>query len=245
MQTVIHSSKRALGQAAAAEAAGILRRAIKQRGAANIVVATGASQFEVLAALVKQPNIAWDKVIGFHLDEYVGLPITHPASFRLYLWQRFVSQLPVPMAAFHFIDGQGDPLAECARLGKLIRKHPIDVALVGIGENGHLAFDDPPADFRTRKPYLVVSLDEACRRQQLGEGWFPSLAAVPRQAVSMSIRQIVASRHIVCSVPDRRKAAAVRNCLAGPISTLAPASILQEHPRCTVHLDKAAAILLP
>jgi glucosamine-6-phosphate deaminase len=181
---------------------------------------------------------------AFHLDEYAGLPITHPASFRLYLWQRFASRLPTPLAAFHFIDGEGDPQAECRRLGELIHRHCVDVAFVGIGENGHLAFNDPPADFQTEEPYLVVPLDEACRRQQVGEGWFQSLDKVPKQALSMSCRQILKSHAIICTVPDERKARAVKACLEGPVSPLAPASILREHPEATIYLDEASASLL-
>jgi glucosamine-6-phosphate deaminase len=244
MKLAIHQNKRVLGREAAKEGAALIRRAIKARGEANIIVATGASQFEMLESLVKEPDIAWDKVTGFHLDEYVGMPITHPASFRAYLWRRFVSKLPLPLAAFHYIDAESSPQAACDRLGRLIKRHPIDVAFVGIGENGHLAFNDPPADFKTRKPYLVVKLDADCRKQQLGEGWFPSLRAVPTQAVSMSVQQIMLSRAIICSVPDARKAQAVKHCVQGPITPDAPASILQKHPRCTVHLDKPSASLL-
>lgn len=244
MKIEIAASKPQLGLLAAKRGANLIRAAIRRRGLANIIVATGASQFETLANLVAAQEIAWDKVTAFHLDEYVGLPITHPASFRLYLWRRFVSRLPLPLAAFHSIDGQGDPAAECRRLGALIRRRPIDVAFVGIGENGHLAFNDPPADFRTTAPYLVVELDEACRRQQLGEGWFKALRDVPARAISMSIRQIMASKAVICSVPDARKAAAVHACLDGPITPTAPASVLQRHPRAFIYLDKASAKLL-
>lgn len=240
----IFSNKVESGTTAAADGAALIRQAIAQRGRAVIIVATGASQFEMLTALIQQPDIAWDKVTAFHLDEYVGLPITHPASFRLYLWQRFVSKLPVPLAAFHYLNGEGNPHQECARVGALIQPETVDVAFVGIGENGHLAFNDPPADFETKQPYLVVELDDACRKQQYGEGWFPTFDAVPKQAISMSIRQILKSRAIICTVPDARKAKAVKACLEGPISPLAPASILQEHGACTVYLDPPAASLL-
>src|SRR6266536_2922132 len=167
MKIVIADSKPDLGKQAAQHGADLVRRAIKKNGVANIIVATGASQFEMLATLVRE-KIDWNKVNGFHLDEYVGLPITHPASFRKYLWERFVSRLPLPLASFHYIDAETDPAAECRRLGKIIAKYSIDVAFIGIGENGHVAFNDPPADFKTTKPYLVVDLDQACRRQQLG-----------------------------------------------------------------------------
>jgi glucosamine-6-phosphate deaminase len=234
-----------MAAAAANLAAEILRETIKTRGSANLIVATGASQFEILAALVAAPDIRWDQVTVFHLDEYIGIPITHPASFRRYLWERFHSQLPLPVAAFHYLNGEVNAAAECQRVGLLLQQLPIDLALVGIGENGHLAFNDPPADFVTEDPYLVVALDEACRRQQLGEGWFPTLADVPQQAISMSIRQIMRSRRIIVTVPDERKAVAVRDCLTGPVSPLAPASILQEHSSVEVFLDAASARLLP
>src|SRR5215212_11814593 len=241
MDVKIMPDKPQMGKAAAAAGAEHIRRAIAERGAANIIVATGASQFEMLGELVQQPNINWNRVTGFHLDEYVGLSIDHPASFRGYLWQRFVSKLPLPLRAFHFLDGEGDPRAECRRVGDIIRSHPIDVAFVGIGENGHLAFNDPPADFETEEPYLVVQLDEACRRQQLGEGWFPTFDDVPKQAISMSVRQIMKSRGIICTVPDERKAKAVKDSVEGQVTNKAPASILQGHSQATIYLDGAAA----
>jgi glucosamine-6-phosphate deaminase len=244
MDIEIMPDKVQMGKAAAAAGAEHIRRALADRGEANIIVATGASQFEMLSELLNQPEINWNRVTGFHLDEYVGLPIDHPASFRGYLWQRFVSKLPLPMRAFYFLDGEGDPQAECRRVGDIIRRHPIDVAFVGIGENGHLAFNDPPADFDTEQPYLVVDLDDACRRQQLGEGWFPTLGDVPKQAISMSVRQIMKSRAIICTVPDQRKAEAVRNSVEGQVSPQVPASILQRHEGCSLFLDKPAASLL-
>src|SRR5262245_56066157 len=198
MDVKIIADKAQMGKAAAAAGVEHIRRAIADRGAANIIVATGASQFEMLAALVAEPNINWNVVTGFHLDEYVGLPISHGASFRGYLWQRFVSKLPLPLRAFHFLNAERNPQAECTRVGDILRQHPIDAAFVGIGENGHLAFNDPPADFETEEPYLVVNLDDACRKQQLGEGWFPTFDDVPKQAISMSVRQIMKSRAIIC-----------------------------------------------
>ncbi len=235
--------KAEMAQAAAAQAAESLRRAIAERGRAHLIAATGASQFEFLDALARERGIDWARATFFHLDEYVGLPDTHPASFRRYLRERIVARLRP--GAFHFIEGDAaDPRAEAARVGALIAAHPIDLAFVGIGENGHLAFNDPPADFETEAPYLVVSLDEACRRQQLGEGWFPRLEDVPARAISMSIRQILKSGEILCIVPDARKAPAVRDCLEGEVSPLHPASILQRHPRTTVFLDPPAAALL-
>lgn len=244
MDVKIMPDKVQMGKAAAAAGAVHIRRAIAERGAANIIVATGASQFEMLGALVQESGINWNRVTGFHLDEYVGLPISHPASFRGYLWQRFVSRLPLPLREFHFLDGEGDPKTECGRVAEIIRQHPIDVAFVGIGENGHLAFNDPPADFDTENPYLVVQLDDACRRQQLGEGWFPTFDDVPQQAISMSVRQIMKSHAIICTVPDERKAEAVRNAVEGDVSPKVPASILQRHERCALYLDKPAASLL-
>jgi glucosamine-6-phosphate deaminase len=244
MDVKIMADKATMGKAAAAAGAEHIRRAIRERGAANIIVATGASQFEMLNALVAEPEIMWNVVTAFHLDEYVGLPISHPASFRLYLWQRFVSKLPYPLWAFHYLNGESDPQGECRRVAEIIRKAPIDVAFVGIGENGHLAFNDPPADFETEEPYLVVNLDDACRRQQLGEGWFPTFDDVPKQAISMSVRQIMKSRAIVCTVPDTRKAEAVRNAVEGEVSPKVPAAILQRHSDCMLYLDKPAASML-
>jgi glucosamine-6-phosphate deaminase len=244
IRIIISPDRAATGRAAAAAGARAIRQALKARGAANIIVATGASQFELLQALVAEPGIAWDRVTAFHLDEYVGLPITHPASFRGYLWERFHRRLARPLRAFHYIAGDSDPAAECGRLGALIKRHPIDVCFAGIGENAHLAFNDPPADFRTKQPYLVVKLDAACRQQQFGEGWFPSLAAVPARAISMSIRQIMASRTIIITAPERRKAAAVQRSLEGSVTNLVPASILQRHPDTRVFLDAESASLL-
>ncbi len=244
MNVFVESDAAAMGRRAAAIGADAIRSALRARGEAAIVVATGASQFEVLKALVEEPDIAWNRVTAFHLDEYVGLPLAHPASFRRYLWERFVRQLPLPLAAFHYIDGETDPAKECARLSSLIQRQAIDVAFVGIGENGHLAFNDPPADFETTSSYLTVSLDEACRRQQLGEGWFPTLEAVPSRAISMSCRQILKSRLIVCSAPDQRKAKAVAATVQGPVTPAVPASILQTHGRVELLLDRGAASLL-
>jgi glucosamine-6-phosphate deaminase len=247
MDLQIMPDKAQMGKSAAAAGAKHIRDALAKRGEASIIVATGASQFEMLAALVAESDINWNRVTGFHLDEYVGLAIDHPASFRGYLWQRFVSRLPLPLRAFHFLDGEAGEAAsaaECRRVGDILRRHPIDVAFVGIGENGHLAFNDPPADFDTEEPYLVVQLDDACRRQQLGEGWFPTFDDVPKQAISMSVRQIMKSAAIICTVPDERKAEAVRNAVEGDVTPKVPASILQRHKLCTLFLDTPAASLL-
>lgn len=242
MEIHIFPDKARLGKAAARSAANLLLKAISARDEANLILATGVSQFEMLTELLTHP-IDWSKVTVFHLDEYIGLPIEHPASFRKYLRERFVAQVP-GLRQFHEINGEADPQSECERLNRLIAAHPIDVACVGIGENGHLAFNDPPADFETIQPYLVVNLDEACRRQQLGEGWFPTLEDVPRQAISMGIQQIMSSRAIICSVPDERKAKAVQGTVDGTVTPAVPASILQNHPDCHLFLDEASAQLL-
>ena len=242
MQVNIFKTKDEMGDAAAALAAERINAAIAERGEANIILATGASQFEMFAALVTK-EVDFSKVTAFHLDEYVGMAETHPASFRKYLKERFHEKV-ASLEAFHYIDGEADPAAECRRVGDVIRRHPIDVACVGIGENGHLAFNDPPADFDTEEPYIVVDLDDACRKQQLGEGWFATFDDVPTRAISMSIRQIMASRCIVCTVPDERKAVAVRSTLEGEITNTVPASILREHADCHLFLDGPAAALL-
>jgi glucosamine-6-phosphate deaminase len=243
MQLHIFESKEAMGAAAAHKAVADLQSAITARGEANLILATGMSQFEMLESLVAQ-DVDWSRVTAFHLDEYIGLPESHPASFRKYLRERFVDQVP-GLKQFHFVDGSADdPAAECRRLGDLIRGRTIDVACIGIGENGHLAFNDPPADFETEEPYIIVNLDEACRRQQLGEGWFPSLEAVPERAISMSIRQIMKSQAIICTVPDARKAEAVQKAVEGPVTPDLPSSILQRHPRCDLYLDASSATLL-
>ncbi len=232
-----------MGAAAAERAAGKIRAALADRGEATIILATGSSQFETLDALVAAGDIDWSAVTMFHLDEYIGLRADHPASFRKYLRERFIDRVG-PLKDVYLVDGEaGEPDLECRRLGAIITEHPVDVALVGIGENGHLAFNDPPADFETEAPFIVVDLDEPCRRQQLGEGWFDSLDDVPRRAISMSIRQIMKSRSLVVSVPDERKAAAVKNALEGEVTPAVPASIIQEHPDCAVFLDRAAARL--
>lgn len=244
MKTIIAKDVHDLGQQAAAAGASILRDALYNGQHARMILATGASQFTVIEALLKEPDIAWHRVTLFHLDEYLGLPPTHPASFRKYLWERFVTKLPVPLAGAYWIDGEADPKTERIRLNHYIREDTIDLAFVGIGENGHLAFNDPPADFITEEPYILVNLDDACRRQQLGEGWFPTFDDVPTQAISMSIRQIMKSEHIICSVPDKRKAIAVKNAVLGPITPDVPASILQRHAQVKLYLDPPSATLL-
>lgn len=241
MKVEILNSKQELGKSAADKGAEFLRAALAQKSEVSIIVATGASQFEMLDALVSKPDIDWSRITVFHLDEYIGLPETHPASFRRYLRERFVLRLP-KLGKFVAIDGAaGTVEAELSRLNALISACEIDLCFAGIGENCHLAFNDPPADFDTEEPYIVVNLDEACRRQQLGEGWFPTFEDVPTQAISMSIKQICKSKAIVLSIPDLRKADAVKACIEGPVSNLHPASILQGHNNCHVFLETASA----
>jgi glucosamine-6-phosphate deaminase len=233
-----------MSRAAARHASRTLRGAIALSGGVRIVAATGASQFEFLAALTGAPGIDWTRVEMFHLDEYVGLSIDHPASFRRYLLDRLIVKTGI--RRYHLLDGEGDAQRAAERVGQDLAAAPIDVAFVGIGENGHLAFNDPPADFASDRPYLIVTLDAACRRQQVGEGWFQSLEEVPTQAISMSVRQILKSREIICVVPDRRKADAVKACVEGDISAMAPASILRRHANTTLYLDRdSAALLVP
>lgn len=239
----VFKTAQTLGAHSAQEASAAIVEAIARKGEACIIVATGASQFEFLKCLVADTRIDWSRVTAFHLDEYVGLAPTHRASFRGYLRERFVGRLPMPIGAFHEIDAEGDPQTECDRLGALIAGRTIDVCCLGIGENGHIAFNDPPADFETEVPYQVVQLDSACRRQQVGEGWFDSLESVPTQAISMSVRQILKSRLLVCSVPGRQKAEAVRATLEGEVSNLVPASIMRNHPDFRLNLDVDSASL--
>jgi len=235
-------TRREMAQAAAAHAASAIRRAIAGAGGARIIVATGASQFEFLEELTASEVVDWPRVTLFHLDEYVGLPIEHPASFRKYILERLIRK--VPIGRHLLLDGEGDVREVCRLAGEAVSVRPVDVAFVGIGENGHLAFNDPPADFVTDDPYIIVRLDEACRRQQVGEGWFESIALVPDSAISMSIRQILKTREILCVVPDARKAVPVKAALEGPIGPAVPASALREHPNVTMYLDRASAALL-
>jgi glucosamine-6-phosphate deaminase len=228
------------GQRAANKGAALIRKAILEKGKAEIILATGASQFNLLESLVRH-DIDWGKVTAFHLDEYVGISSDHPASFCRYLRERFETKLPCPLAGFHYLSGEADAETVRCSVGEILLAASIDVAFVGIGENGHLAFNDPPADFDCEEPYILVQLDEACRRQQLGEGWFASLEAVPKTAISMSIRQIMKCKSIICTVPDERKAEAVRRTVEGPVSPDSPASVLQNHGDCHLYLDRAAA----
>jgi glucosamine-6-phosphate deaminase len=242
MRVRTYADRESLSVAAARDAARAIRDAVSARGGARIVAATGASQFEFLAALTATPDLPWTHVEMFHLDEYVGLPIDHPASFRRYLLERLIR--PAGIAHYHLLDAERDAERTAERAGALLAARPVDVAFVGIGENGHLAFNDPPADFDTDRPYIIVTLDDACRRQQAGEGWFATPAEVPAQAISMSIRQILKAREIVAVVPDGRKAAAVRSCMEDEISPMRPASILRTHANTTLYLDADSAGLL-
>lgn len=241
MEIVISETKRVLGKKAAQRGAELIRKAILESGKANIIVATGASQFEMLEELVKA-EIDWSVVSAFHLDEYIGISEYHPASFRKYLKERFVDI--VSPLEFIYVNGNTDPYEECVRLEKLISRRPIDVAFVGIGENSHLAFNDPPADFETEEAYLIVTLNEDCRHQQMGEGWFPTINDVPEKAISMSIRQIMKSKAIICCVPDLRKATAVKKTVEGSISPAIPASIMRQHEAVWLYLDKDSASML-
>lgn len=231
-----------MSRAAAAHAADALKHCLDANGWARIVAATGASQIDFLEALTSAAGIDWSRVEMFHLDEYVGLPITHPASFRRYLLDRVIDR--VSLGRYHLLNGEDDPVTVAREVGDALAARPVDVAFVGIGENGHLAFNDPPADFRTDEPYIIVTLDEACRRQQVGEGWFASIGDVPARAISMSVRQILKASEIIAVVPDARKAAAVKASVEGPVSPIAPASILQTHANTTLYLDKDSAALL-
>src|SRR6266550_5560842 len=234
--------KSSLSKMAAEHAAEAIGRAICDRGQARIIAATAASQFEFLDALTKMPGIDWQTVEIFHLDEYIGLPITHPGSFRKMLLDHLIKKTGI--AKYYLLDGDADPAEVVRRVGKELTSAPIDVAFVGIGENGHLAFNDPPADFQTEEPYLIVDLDEACRRQQVGESWFADLSDVPKRAISMSVRQILKSKEILAVVPEARKAQAVKSCFEGEVSPLAPASILRTHADTTVFIYKHSSALL-
>ncbi len=238
----VFEEKKNLARAAAEQAASSIRNAIRESGRARIIAATGASQFEFLEVLTAAADVDWQRVEMFHLDEYIGLPMSHPASFRRYLHERLIQKTGI--TNYHLLAGDTDPSAVIRSASEAIAAATIDIAFVGIGENGHLAFNDPPADFETEEPYLIVNLDEACRLQQVGEGWFANISETPKQAISMSIRQILKAKEILAIVPDSRKAKAVKTCLEGEISPMAPASILRRHENTTVYLDKNSAALL-
>lgn len=238
MNVRVFPSRQQLAQAAADRAAEVIEAAIAERERAFVIVATGNSQLDFLAALVRKPSVDWSKVVVFQLDEYIGLPSRHPASFAEFVRKNLLDHVHPEHA---YLIEQYDPRT----ISELVSRQTIDLAFAGIGENGHLAFNDPPADFDTEEPYLRVQLDRKCREQQVGEGWFPTFDDVPTEALSMSIRQILKSREILCVVPERRKAEAVRDCLDGPVTPLHPASILQQHAGVTVFLDTESASLLP
>jgi len=240
MNIIIKKDSRELGIEAGKKSASLIREAIRTNDSANIILATGTSQYETLNQLISEDGIDWSKVTMFHLDEYINLPISNKASFRKYLREKFLSKVP-NLRAVNFINGEVNPEEECQRLELLIKKSPIDVALVGIGENGHLAFNDPPADFETERPYILVNLNESCRQQQTNEGWFSSIQEVPTQAISMSVKQIMLSKHIICSVPELRKAKSVKDTIEHAISNMYPASILQSHPNCHLFLEELSA----
>jgi glucosamine-6-phosphate deaminase len=239
----VFNDKNALGKAAAEQAASAIRRAIAEHGQARIIAATAASQLEFLDALTKTASIDWSKVEAFHLDEYIGLPVTHPGSFRKMVIEQLVRRTGI--TNYHLLDGDApDPTEVVRRVGKQLASAPVDIAFLGIGENGHIAFNDPPADFDTEDPYIIVALDHACRAQQVAEGWFETLDAVPKQAVSMSVRQVLKATEILAVVPGPRKAAAIKACFDGPISPMAPSSILRNHNNATVYLDLQSSALL-
>lgn len=242
MEIRVFERKSELSQAAADHAAKTLRRLLAEKDVVRLIAATGASQIEFLERLTSSQDIDWARVEMFHLDEYVGLPITHPASFRKYLMERLIGKAKI--GKYHLLDGESEPERVAAEVGKELKKSPVDLAFVGIGENGHLAFNDPPADFETEEPYIFVTLDEACRKQQVGEGWFATIAEVPARAISMTVRQILKANEIIAVVPDARKARAVAECLEGEINSMHPASILQRHSGTTVYLDRSSAALL-
>jgi len=245
MKVSISSDKKTMGQKAAAVGAEFIRKAIRERGCANVVLACAPSQNQTYDALVEEPGIDWSKVNIFHLDEYVGLKEDHPASFRLNLHKTILDRLPQKPMAFHPIPGDAPDVQKAIdELDREIKKVVIDVAFVGIGENGHVAFNDPPADFNTEKAYLIAQLDEVCRHQQYGEGWFPTMDAVPKTAITMSCREIMRAKAIVNTVPDTRKAKAVALALEGPITNMVPATIMRDHANYFVFLDQEAASLL-
>lgn len=238
----VSEDKCTLARVAAEHATRSLRDAIRKHGRARLIAATGAAQFEFLEALTSTPNFDWARVEMFHLDEYIGLPSTHPASFSKYLLDRLIHKTGI--THYHLLGSEGDPAELIRRVSGELQSAPANIAFVGIGENGHLAFNDPPADFQNEEAFIVVDLDEPCRRQQVGEGWFADLSEVPKQAISMTVRQVLKTEEIIVIVPDARKAKAVKSCLEGEISPMAPASILRTHPNTTVYLDKLSAALL-
>lgn len=237
----IAPTPRELGVRAAAAIAGLLHAAVDKQGQARIILSTGASQFDTLKALLEL-DVPWEKVEMFHLDEYVGLPESHIASFHKYLKERFVSKVQLKSA--HFVSGEGDISANISRLTEELLKLPVDIGVIGIGENSHIAFNDPPADFNTDVAYKVVTLDERCRRQQVGEGWFERIEDVPQQAITMCVKQIMACRHIITAAPHAVKAEAIWNTITQPVNPQVPATILKTHPDWQLFIDDASAAKL-
>jgi len=227
-----------LGNSAARLAAEKINEAIIRNGEARIVVSTGSSQFEMFQALVKE-KVYWKKVEVFHLDEYIGLPVTHKASFRKYLYERFINLVPVKK--FYSVDVEGNIGDRMWDLTSVIRKVPVTLGLIGIGVNGHIAFNDPPADFNTRESYIVVRLNEECRMQQVNEGWFKNMEEVPDKAVSMSVWQIMQCGTIISVVPHLVKADAVKNTLSRRLTNTVPATMLKKHPDWHLFLDNNSA----
>jgi len=243
MQVAIYETEEQTAAGAAERAAQELRRCITGKGRATFMAATGASQIAFLGALVRQKGVDWAKTTMYHLDEYVGLSEAHPASLRHYLRERLIDV--VHPGTVHLIDGNAsDSAAECARLSRLVAQRGIDVAFVGIGENAHLGFNDPPADFDTDALFTLVELSETCRAQQAHEGWFQTVDEVPRKAITITIPGIMRSKCIICTVPEARKAEAVKCALTAPVTPKCPASVLQKHPHTYVFLDAASASLL-
>ena len=243
MRVRVFNDSGSLARAAADQAAVAMRRAIEERGVCRVILATGNSQLEFLEAWTARTDVDWSRVEAFHLDEYVSLPMTHPASFRKFLLERVFCKTGI--VRYHFVRGDAADLSGAIRaVSAQLTTAPIDLAFVGIGENGHIAFNDPPANFETEEPYIVVELDEACRKQQVGEGWFGDIAQVPTRAISMSPQQIMKAREILAVVPDLRKANAVKLCLEGEIHPMAPASILRRHANATIYLDRDSSSLL-
>jgi glucosamine-6-phosphate deaminase len=240
----IFDDKQQLGAAAAADGAALLRARLRRAGLARIIVASGNSQVETIAALTAAPYLDWSRIEVFHMDEYLGIAASHPASFRRWVAEHVAAR--VRPAAIHYLAGEAaDPYAECTRYATLLARDPIDVCFLGIGENGHIAFNDPhEADFLDERAVRRVTLDEQCRRQQVGEGHFAALDQVPREALTLTCSMLVSALHMVCAVPDLRKAEAARAALRGPVTEACPASILRTHPHATVYLDRDSASLL-
>ena len=236
----VFATEHELGAAAASDAAANIREAIDDHGHANVMFASGNSQFAFLDALTARDDVDWDRLTGFHMDEYMGMDDTHPASFARYMRERIVDV--VHPHAFHYVDGTNTAVAECARYTELLRQHPLDVCCLGIGENGHLAFNDPPfADFDDPLDVKEIELDDASRRQQVGEGHFATLDDVPRTAITVTIPALLRARHVLAIVPEARKADAVQRALEGPISTACPASVLRRSPHATLYLDRSSS----